>query len=462
MQAQVRRPSVDIYLDGKSGGLPGFPDPEELAKRYDVEEEAGFKAEASQKGFSEEQILQQMEFAHKQQALLHKVEAKNMEVERLCVLLEALEPVPGMDAAKYKRLIDNPDNDEHVDVRDSKIVALAKKSRKLQMLLTKERSVVQSQALDIDELKAANEKLCKELENLSLAHKSAASSGSRTIRAPVAHFDSPTKGSAAPGGPDPAELESANTQLRKELGAANKTVEELRRKVAKATDDAKSLSQALAREVGDGVALEQAVDGGWRGRAQQIIMLKSKVKRLEAAAGMNATGMGTLQTLNTNYTSGTGRSQRGMDVDSQAESGLAEMSNERKIAVDALVEERARLIDEYQKLEAKSQGQKARIRKMEEDSHTHRSQLKIVLDKSETDDQLIGALRREVTRLQQASSIASRKDDADMAVKVRQAGAVAVTAAEGEITRLKRQIVQQAAQLESQNQRIRELQSMRR
>jgi len=450
MQAQVRKVSADVYV---KGGLEGFPDPESLAKKYDVE--FGSKSEAESKASMEAQILQQLEFTQRHQALLHKVEAKNMEVERMCVLLEALEPVPGMDAAKYKRLIDNPDSGDHVDVRDSKIVMLAKKVRKVQMSLNKERSISQAQAQDIEELKNTNDKLRKEIDALSvMSNSSMASSSSRTIRAPVT--ESPGRGAATAAVVDPAELELQNTQLRKDLHSVNKTVEELRRKLAKATDDAKNLSQALAREVGDGVSIEQAVDGGWRGRAQQIIMLKTKIKRLEASAGLNATA-GSAPTANTHAS----RHHRGIDVDSQAESGLAEMSNERKIAIDTMFEERAKLIDDHQKLEVKYQGQRARIRKMEEDAQTHRQQLKIVLDKSSTDDELIGALRREITRLQQNSSAASRQDMAKFDVAVRNAGVAATSAAESEISRLKRQLQTQSDQLATQAQRIRELTARR-
>ena len=328
--------------------------------------------------------------------------------------------------------------------------------RKLQLALNKERALSEAQTQSLDDFKVTNDKLRKEIDSLAASSSSSsATSATRTIRAPASSSDSPSKG---PGQVvvDPAELEMLNSQLRKDLAASNRTVEELRRKVAKATDEAKSLSQALTREVGDGVTLEQAVDGGWRGRAQQIIMLKSKIKRLEAAAGLNATAA----TVGT-HTSLASRQTRGVDVDLQAESGLAEMSNERRIAVDAIVEERARLIDDFTKLEAKSQGQKARIRKMEEESQTHRQQLKIVLDKSETDDQLISALRREIARLQQQTSVSARKDEARMDVAVRQAGAMASTAAEAEIARLKRQVLSQRQQLETQDARIREL-TMRR
>lgn len=453
MQTQIKKSSIDVKLDGRGGSgrsLNDFPDPESLAKKYDLEYD--MKSESAFKADSEAQFLLQLEFAQKQQVLLTKLEAKNTEVERLCVLLEAIEPIPGMDADKYKRLIDNPGNSDNVDFRDSKIVLLAKKCRKLQMAVNKERSISDAQARSLEDFKNDNERLRKEIEMLTISSTTSTFSASRTIRAP--QQISPSKGTTPVV--DPAELEQTSNQLRKELNASNKTNEDLRRKLEKALDDTKSLSQALAREVGDGVTLEQAVDGGWRGRAQQIILLKSKIKRLESAVGMNST-TGTLQSFATVKSSST--RQNRLDVDSQAENGLAEMSNERKIAVDAIVEERAKLIEDYQKLEAKSQGQKARVRKLEEESQTHRQQLKIVLDKSETDDQLIGALRREVQRLKENSTANARKDDSRLDVAVRQSAINAASSSEAEIARLKRQLAVQSAQLQTQDQVIREIRS---
>jgi hypothetical protein len=443
MQSTVKRAATDVTLRG-------LPDAEALAKKYDVDSP---RRETAIKAETEALFLQQVEFAQKQQAMVQKLEGKNMEVERLCVLLEAMEPVPGMDAAKYKRLIENPDNSD-VDFRDSKIVALAKKSRKLQLSLNKERSITEAQASTIEELRNVNDKLRKEIDVLAVMASSSGASASRTIRAPqFAAGGSPDRKGGPAQSLDPAELETANTQLRKELSAANKTAEELRRKIERSAEEVKNLSQALAREVGDGVTLEQAVDGGWRGRAQQIIMLKSKIRRLESAAGMNST-TGTVQTFGT-------MSTRREGVDARAESGLAEMTSERKVAVDALVEERARLMEECQRQEAKAQGQKARVRKLEEEAATHRQQLKIVLDKSETDDQLISALRREVQRLQSGSVAQSKNNEIKNEVAIRQAGVLATDAANAEISRLKRTIAQQSAQLATQDQRLRELQPRR-
>lgn len=70
--------------------------------------------------------------------------------------------------------------------------------------------------------------------------------------------------------------------VSKELLSANKTIEDLRRKYTQVKEDLKNHRVALAREIGEGVTIEQALEGGnWRGRAQTIVMLKSKIRRLE-------------------------------------------------------------------------------------------------------------------------------------------------------------------------------------
>lgn len=54
-----------------------------------------------------------------------------------------------------------------------------------------------------------------------------------------------------------------------------------------------------------------------------------------------------------------------MDVDSKAEESLQEMSRERRQIVEALTEERIKLIESNQSLEKKNTAQKARIQILE-------------------------------------------------------------------------------------------------
>jgi hypothetical protein len=74
---------------------------------------------------------------------------------------------------------------------------------------------------------------------------------------------------------------------------------------------------------------DQAVDEGWKGRAQQIVMLKSKVSRLEregGGAGGKQPGAGTSRPR------GGGAQAKG--VDAKADEELSSMSQERQQAVE--------------------------------------------------------------------------------------------------------------------------------
>jgi len=149
-------------------------------------------------------------------------------------------------------------------------------------------------------------------------------------------------------------------------------------------------------------------------------------------------------------------------VDSQAEEELADMSSNRRLAVDELAEEHARLSDQHQQLQARASGHRARIRTMEADAALHRQQLGVVLDKSETDDQLVQALKQEVQRLkEQAQQQAQGRREDGFEVKLQAATRSAVATAtkniDTELQRLRRLCKQQADQLTTQDQIIKEL-----
>ncbi len=448
MKSTVKKGSVDINLKGKVGSpvkKKGFdyPDAEAVASKYGVANE-GNSDSAPQPGLS---LEQQMELARQQQAIVQKLENKNREVERLCTLLEAVEPIPGMDPEKYRRIIDNPDADT-VDFRDSKIVDLAKKCRRLQMSLTKMTATNDSLSAKVDQLTQHSEMLQREVERCT---GYTSTPGNRQIKAASSGFLS----TATPEEKDVdrgAEKEKSIPQLTKELAAANKKLEERRRSQQRAEDENKKLTRALMKEVGEGVSLEEAVSEGRKGRAQQIVLLKNKVKRLEMAASQAGS-----MTLGTSHT----RASRA-DVDTQAEEELEYMSSVRKIAVEELSEAHQSLREQHDKLVEKHSGAKARVRTLESDAAKHKQQLQIILDKTETDDKLIEALKAEVNRLKSIdvrSSTGVRGPGVEERVQraAKEAASMATSHAEGELARLRRLTKQQSEQLATQEALIKEL-----
>jgi predicted RNase H-like nuclease (RuvC/YqgF family) len=260
----------NAYNSGGGKVPSGFnlPNPDELAQRYGVEDALSPNSPTHygpDQAEYERQSAMNEELANVVQSLKRKVDEKNRKIEHLCVLLESLEPVPGVDPNRVQGLAAGMIGEDQVDLRDAKIVSLAKKSHNLQMVVNKERAKSEKLSQEVEEARKRIQALNQELE-LQKAANLAASKPERVYNR-HALVDEAKKN----------EEEEQKMQTQKQLKEALRNLDDVKEKLKKANEDNKKLSKALEREIGDGVALEQAVDGGWRGRAQQIVMLKSKV-----------------------------------------------------------------------------------------------------------------------------------------------------------------------------------------
>ena len=186
-------------------------------------------------------------------SMKQKLAEKNTKIENLCILLEALQAIPGINPEKIKKVIEE-DGCDGVDFRDAKIVALAKKSHHLTMTVNKQRCLNEEINVKFHTLKA-NYDLLQQQES------------SKQVSEVNYGRHSKMENSA----------ENNEVVMSRQLKEFSKNVEDLKRKNTQLFEDNKNLTKVLSRELGDGTSLEQAVDGGWRGRAQQIIMLKAKV-----------------------------------------------------------------------------------------------------------------------------------------------------------------------------------------
>eukprot|EP01033_Poteriospumella_lacustris_P011763 gene11763-8380_t len=421
MQKRVQRREVDIKVNvagspisAKVGGQKqspspakpanstfyNLPDPGALAAKYGIPDPDAANSNNinSSNSAANDQSATIAEYEAIISTMRSKVEEKNRKIEQLCVMMEALEPVPGVDPARVQAILNDRLAEDEIDLRDGKIVALAKKSHRLTMQLNKEKATNDRLSQDIVELKRKNDTLLQEIDMLKAAEASRGAETKTYNRHALAH--------AAKKEEEDQKQESA-VNVQRQLRESAKLIDELKAKVKDLSEENKGLSRALQRELGDGVALEQAVDGGWRGRAQQIIMLKSKVKQLEQQLQQGGGGgagpsssHGTRRQSSSGY-GGQGQGQgQAQDVDSKAVEEIQEMSRERRQIVEALTEERVRLMEQNQALEKRNQGTKARVTILENEIKKLKENLTMVLDKSGTDDQLVDALRAEIQRLQ--------------------------------------------------------------
>ncbi|KAF0775631.1 hypothetical protein AaE_000669, partial [Aphanomyces astaci] len=275
----------------------------------------------------------------------------------LQLLLEAVEPIPGLDVNTLRDVLQGAEVVDH-DIRDVKIVHQAKKLRQAKIALTKEKSKgagasgriaeLERQLHDAEERHLKSERL---VHKLQLGEK-----------------------------PEPKHTESANTVPLKKF-------EDLRVKYEAMAIDLKKTQRALQREVGDDVPLAEILDGeggGKRGRAQQIVMLKAKVKKLE-------------KDMQTRTAPDTG-------VDAKAEVELLALKADKQRQLDHVIADLDALKDANDKLSRKYDAQKARVHTLEKDAGKHKTKLAILLDKSHNDDSLIDALQHEMDDLRRQIS----------------------------------------------------------
>ena len=69
------------------------------------------------------------------------LDGKKQQVKKLGIMLNALEPIPGIDAEKLLEIVDERGEQVHHDMKDVKIINMAKKIRNLQYELNKQKAM---------------------------------------------------------------------------------------------------------------------------------------------------------------------------------------------------------------------------------------------------------------------------------------------------------------------------------
>jgi len=442
--------TLNIYLDYDS---PNKNDPAALAKKYGVEsddddasdEEDEKIAHEMRSKFEQdvevESTKTNVELLGKVKQLTGKLTEKHKEIDRLCSLLEAIEPVKGgVDPERFLKMYDSAENQGRelpdTDYRDVKIVSLAKKVRKMTMALNKERSSGDAAKLAMEEKDRKIEKLTKELNLLS--SPAARAAAIRNVRKDIKQN---------------AEEADIN-DLRQQTASANKYADDTKRKYAMLQEENKKLQRALAKEVGEGVSMDKVLDDGWRGRSQQIMTLKNKVKKMEGdnstlvtALQQTQMGIGTNAGLGFNYSAQGGRNPMGTigedtdagddistqfggasvdmsvltsamktyggqstantlasradTVDTRATARIESMAADRQQAIESLIADRERLMTENEAVQKKSVALKSRIKNLENDTKQQKESMKVLINKTDSDDQLVDLLKAEIVRLKE-------------------------------------------------------------
>lgn len=264
------------------------------------------------------------------------------------------------------------------DVRNAKIVHQAKTIRHLKRAAQREKQLAADAVKLSKQAEMAKQQLDKEVDTLKLKLQ-------RMEARAAASSSHPTNESAASDSamsPPPLSTTSASD--------SKKLCDDLKAKNTALQQELKRTQRALIREVGDDVPLDELIAGdgtnGRRGRAQQIIMLKAKIKKLEGE---------TIKATATSPTSKSGK-QSGLDVDQRAQQELAGQSAHRQKQIDQLAEERDALHDSLQQVSRKLEALRSRSQILEKEKQDTKAKLQVLVDKSKNDDALVDVLQKQL------------------------------------------------------------------
>ncbi|EQC40840.1 hypothetical protein SDRG_01907 [Saprolegnia diclina VS20] len=304
---------------------------------------------------------------HQNAELVAAIKSHKQQINELQLLLEALEPIPGLDVDAFKDILQGSEIVDH-DIRNVKIVHQAKKLRQATLAYNKEKTRAAAASTKMAEMERAVEAA----QTLQLKAERALQRLQQQPRPDVAK-----------------KVPSPEKEV-----AASKKLEELKLKCEAQAVELKRTQRALQREVGDDVALSDildASDSGKRGRAQQIVMLKAKIKKLERAQPSPV--------------------DVPRDVDRKAEDDLAASKLERRKQSEKLLEDGNALREGHEKLHKKYEATKARLHVFEKESSKSKVKISVLLEKSKNDDLLIDRLQSELETKKPGPSSRARTAD---------------------------------------------------
>ncbi|XP_012493745.1 PREDICTED: coiled-coil domain-containing protein 13 [Propithecus coquereli] len=198
---------------------------------------------------------------------------------------------------------------------------------------------------------------------------------------------------------DRASLETPEVKaLQDRLAATNLKMSDLRNQIQSVKQELRMAQKVLASEVGEDINVQQLLSspGTWRGRAQQILVLQSKIRELEKQLGQTRS-----QSAGTASDEPVHPDPRKLSAQEKNLLRIRSLEREKQEGWEKLAGERDALQRELEELKKKFEGMRSRNKVLSSEVKTLRSQLGTLVEKGRHDDELIDALMDQLKQLQE-------------------------------------------------------------